>query len=112
MIPCFCGCLEPAVQLHHAVTRQELRRIANKRNDGTKYLVLAADPRNLVPVALACHGNHHSKSRPYTLAVLPDSVYEFAAELMGPRAFNWLRRYYAGFDRRHENLPYLTDVAA
>jgi hypothetical protein len=62
------------------------------------------DPRNHVPVAFACHGNHHGRSRPFPLERLPDAVYEFAAELMGPAAFDYLRRRYSGEDARLDAL--------
>lgn len=100
--PCFCGCGERAVQEHHVVYAQELVRLG-----GWGLL----DARNLVPVALLCHGRHHSRQAPYVLSRLPDSVFEFAAEVMGAgRAYNYLGRRYAGEDRRLDAL--LEEVAA
>lgn len=106
---CFCGCPDRVVQRHHAVTRQELRHIARAAKRGFGDLI--SDPRNLVDVAFTCHMSHHARSQTYELTMLPDSVFEFAAEVMGPgRAFNWLRRSYAGEDTRLDAL--LGPVAA
>jgi hypothetical protein len=63
-----------------------------------------------VPVSFACHGAHHGRSRPLRLAVLPDAVFDFARELMGPAAFDYLGRHYAGRDPRLDAL--LEDGAA
>lgn len=64
-----------------------------------------ADRRNLVPLGPRCHAAHHNRSRPLPLHRLPDSVFEFAAEVLGPGpAFEYLRRRYAGGDRRLEAL--------
>jgi hypothetical protein len=63
------------------------------------------DPRNLVPVTFACHGAHHGRSRPLPLRVLPDAVFEFAAELMGDGpAYEYLNRTYVGRDPRLDAL--------
>jgi hypothetical protein len=63
------------------------------------------DKRNLVPVAFSCHMAHHSGAKRFLLADLPDSVYEYAAELLGAGlAFETLGRYYAGDDPRLEVL--------
>lgn len=97
---CFCGCGECVVHRHHCVYRQHLRNAKSKRTAKD----LEADERNLVPVAFACHGNHHSRSKPYGLAMLPDSVFEFAAEVLGTRASNYLRRRYTGDDPRLEAM--------
>lgn len=55
-------------------------------------------------VAFECHGAHHSASRRLELRVLPDSVFEFAAELMGAAGYDYLRRFYRGEDARLEAL--------
>ena len=88
---CFCGCGAPAVIQHHAVYQQQVRRTAASLDD----------PRNLVWVAHRCHERHHSRTAPFTLAMLPDAVYEFAAEALGAGpAYNYLARRYAGSDDR------------
>jgi hypothetical protein len=92
---CVCGCGGRIAHWHHAVTRQELRKHGGDPKD----------PRNLVPVTLQCHGGHHSGARRLRLSVLPDSVFEFARELMdaGP-AYEYLGRFYAGSDPRLDAL--------
>lgn len=93
---CFCGCRDRLNARHHCVYAQHLRQMAPHLLD---------DERNLVPVARVCHGSHHARSQPYTLAMLPDSVYEFAVEVMGPeKAYNYLERRYAGEDARLDAL--------
>jgi hypothetical protein len=66
---------------------------------------LVGDVRNLVPVAFACHGQHHSRQAPLDLRVLPDSVFEFAAEVLGPGpAWSYLDRRYRGRDPRMDAM--------
>lgn len=89
------GCRRRSVHLHHVLYRQELERRGGD----------VRDARNLVPVCLACHGAHHSRQAPLPVWVLPDSVFEFARELMGgPAAFEYLSRRYRGSDSRLEAL--------
>jgi hypothetical protein len=111
---CVGGCGQRAVQLHHVVYRQELRRICRederRSGSGMRYRPLRlsevrADERNLVPVCAACHERHHRRGVPLRLHMLPDSVFEFAVELMGAgAAFEYLRRRYAGRDPRLDAL--------
>lgn len=91
---CICGCGQRAVHYHHAVYEQHVEREGGD----------VKDPRNLVPVAFACHGAHHGRSRPFELAVLPDEVFTFAGDLLGPAGFDYLRRRYVGDDQRLEAL--------
>lgn len=94
---CICGCGRRGVQRHHAVYAQHLPREHRK------------DRRNLVPVHHECHAAHHGRSKPFRLFMLPDSVFDFAAEIFGPgKAYNYLGRTYAGPDPRLNAL----DVAA
>jgi hypothetical protein len=93
MAVCFCGCGQRGVQKHHVIYAQHLRR--NKQRDA----------RNLVLVAWDCHAAHHQRRQPFTLAALPDSVYEFAEEVLGVGpAYEYLRRRYAGPDARLDGL--------
>lgn len=81
--------------MHHAVYAQEIRRRGGK----------VKDKRNLVPLEFDCHLGHHSGAKRLRLHMLPDSVYEFAEELMGAgAAYEYLRRRYDGSDMRLEFL--------
>jgi len=91
---CVCGCGQRAVHQHHVVTRQEIRHHGGDPKD----------ERNLVPVAFDCHGAHHSGAKRLLLSSLPDSVFEFAGELMGGAAADYLARYYRGDDPRLATL--------
>ncbi len=92
-----------AVHLHHVTRRSDIKRAA--KENGWDYRALTSDHRNLVPMAQLCHMNHHAHSVPLRLAVLPDSVYEFAREVLGPGlAYNTLRRAHSGEDPRLEAL--------
>jgi hypothetical protein len=106
---CFCGCRGRVVARHHCLTAQEIRRADCARGRGARALPplkeLLADERNLVPVAFTCHGSHHARSQPYELWMLPNSVFEFTAEVLGSdRAYNWLGRHYRGEDARLDAL--------
>jgi hypothetical protein len=87
------------------VYEQELRKLASARGERGWLKRVVRDDRNLVPVAHRCHGRHHSRAAVYPLAIVPDSVFEFAVEVMGAsRAFNYLERRYAGDDPRLDAL--------
>jgi hypothetical protein len=107
---CVCGCGARAVALHHVVYQQQLRVVARQqRRDALERTLreraLVGDVRNLVPVAFACHGQHHSRQAPLDLRVLPDSVFEFAAEVLGPGpAWSYLDRRYRGRDPRMDAM--------
>lgn len=91
---CICGCGQRSANLHHIIYRQHVARAGGN----------VRDKRNLVPVAFSCHGAHHGRSRPLELGCLPDGVFEFAGELLGPAGFDYLRRRYRGEDERLEAL--------
>jgi hypothetical protein len=96
---CVCGCGRRAVHRHHVFLQQHIPPCTRH------------DARNLVPVAFDCHNAHHLRSRPLELRMLPDSVFAFGREVLGAgRAYERLRRYYAGGDPRLDAL--LEDVAA
>jgi hypothetical protein len=93
---CVCGCGRRAVQKHHVIYRQHLRQYGGSMKE----------KRNIVPMALECHGAHHSGARRLRLSRLPDGVFEYAVELMdgpGPAAY-YLERYYSGSDPRLDAL--------
>ena len=111
---CVCGCgRKRGLQAHHVIYQQELRRVvvaehAAARREGPPDIVremsLSADRRNIVPIGPRCHAAHHRRSKPLPLEKLPDSVFEFAAEVLGERAHGWLRRRYVGDDARLDAL--------
>lgn len=107
---CVCGCGRAGRHRHHAVYQQEIRARmgAAGRLDKTARRALAravADQRNLVWMDFDCHLAHHNASRRLRLRLLPDSVFVFAAELLGgPAAYEYLRRRYVGGDRRLDDL--------
>lgn len=84
---CVCGCKSPPVVLHHPIRQQVIRRYGGD----------PGDRRSMVPIAQVCHERHHSGARRIPLARLPDELFEFAEELMGPGpAYNELERQHAG----------------
>ena len=99
------ACPAPAVQRHHVVYEQELRRLwrhAERRGLPIHSLAaLTSDARNIVPVCMRCHARHHSAFKPLPLRALPDSVFEFAADVLGAEpAYEYLRRRYENPDSR------------
>jgi hypothetical protein len=89
------ACGKRAVHRHHACYAQELRRVAGK--DAARFRALFKDDRNLVAVCVHCHVDHHNVVKRLPLSVLPDSVFEFAAEVLGgPAAYEYLVRRYEG----------------
>jgi hypothetical protein len=115
MTRCFCGCgKQTHLQWHHVVYQQELRRILRQQHrasgasgppDIIREMALTSDKRNMVIVGPKCHANHHNRSKPYSLSMLPDEAYEFAADVMGAgRAYEYLSRRYSGSDMRLERL--------
>lgn len=89
------ACTGRAVQRHHVIYRQELKW----RGGSMK------DKRNLVPVCKRCHEKHHQAVERLPMRRLPDEFFEFARDLMGAGpAYEWVRRFYAGSDPRHDAL--------
>jgi hypothetical protein len=79
------------LQIHHVVFEQHVRA-----EGGDPW-----DPRDGVTLCLACHVSTHKAGRkPLALWMLPDAAIEFAAELYGPGAYDYLRRRYGGDDPR------------
>ena len=82
---------------HHAVKAQTIRREGGNPRD----------PRWLVPLAVQCHLDHEHGNGRRKLPCwrLPDAVFVVAVETFGAgRAFNELRRAYAGGDPRLDRL--------
>lgn len=101
-LPCIhCG--KRADQLHHAIYQAELRRVAGR--DNARFQALRSDQRNMVPLCLSHHERHHARIERLPLACLPDSVYDFALEVLGAgRAYNYLHRTCSGQDVRLDAL--------
>lgn len=108
---CVCGCGFNAVQEHHVITQQELRRVPGKNAEERRRLT--RDKRNLVPVALGCHDAHHNGTRRLQLPCLPDRVFAFASWVMGPgKAYEYFTRFYRGEDPRLDALLHAHEAAA
>lgn len=89
------GGLGERLALHHIIYRQTVAR-----EGGDLW-----DPRNALTLCASCHARHHRASAKIPLRVLPDSVFEFAGEVMGRgAAFEYLTRRYEGSDRRLAEL--------
>lgn len=93
------ACPNPAggvrgLALHHACYRQHVRR-----HKGDEW-----DPRNSIALCDSCHMAHHQRGRVLPLSALRDENFTFAFELMGPAAYDYLRRYYDGEDERLDAL--------
>jgi hypothetical protein len=112
---CICGCRGPAAHRHHVVTKEEIKKAWRSLHRASaapapelpwrSLLAALKDERNLVPMRFECHGAHHRRQQVLPLRVLPDSVFEFARDLMGGGpAFVWLARTYAGDDPRLDAL--------
>lgn len=71
------------------------------------------DVRNRLGVCTAHHYAHHNRTAPLPLVKLPDSVFEFAVEVLGHGpAYNALRRDYTGEDPRLDAILAFTEDAA
>lgn len=98
-----CGCRGRGVHGHHVVFRQEVVRRGGS----------LSDVRNIVLMTVVCHMNFHARAMRLEARKLPDSVFEFARELLGPgRAFNYLRARYVGADPRLDALLQEHEAAA
>jgi hypothetical protein len=77
---------------HHVVYKQELRRMG----------VFIWEPRDALRICDTCHERHHKRHRPIPIVALRDCNIDYAFEIMGIRAYNYLTRHYAGGDPRIE----------
>lgn len=83
------------VERHHLIRSQVV-----SRHHGDVY-----DPRNRLVLCPACHPDGPRGSARLPIAAVPDSAFEFAAELLGPgKAYNELRRFHEGEDPRLDAL--------
>ncbi len=86
-------CHRPAQQ-HHVIYKQHVRRARGNRRDP------AADQENALAL---CREIHHAQAHTggLPLTALRDENYAFAVNLLGAgKAYNYLRRRYAGVDLR------------
>jgi hypothetical protein len=73
---------------HHVVYEQHLRNIGLRGN-------ALFDTRNALGTHSHCHtGKHHSAMGKIQTFRLRDENIEYAFEVLGPRAYDYLRRYY------------------
>lgn len=88
---------------HHAgVEKQELKRRG----------VSLWDPDNALRVCVICHWRHHYEPGfQLALSVLREENIRFAFGLLGPGAYDYLRRRYRGQDPRIERALALTQAA-
>jgi 5-methylcytosine-specific restriction endonuclease McrA len=79
---CICGA--QAEQLHHVVYQQHVRRHGGD----------LSDRRNFLPVCDRCHDRHHSRHTVIPFTAIPEPAREYARELMGDHADDYLHRRY------------------
>lgn len=90
MICVVCG--RGGAHRHHIIYSQHVVAVSP---------ALAWDTRNRLGLCGFHHRSHHGRSATIPLALLPDSAYEFAAELLGAgAAYEYLARRYRGDDSR------------
>jgi hypothetical protein len=85
-----CGGVCGPLQQHHVVYEQHVRDAG-----GSLW-----DVRNALTLGAYCHAQHHARAKPIPLAYLPDAALEFAFDLLGPAAVDYLGRHYSGDDAR------------
>lgn len=99
------GCMARGVHRHHVVYEQHLRREwdgnADVRKLWPRYAMLKNDPRNLMDLCVGCHLGRFGHHR-LSVKELSEDALDFAFELLGPKAYDYLRRRYAGDDPRLE----------
>lgn len=86
-------CKARAVARHHVVYRQHVERAKGDR----------WDPTNMLRLCWAHHGSLHARGD-FPLVALPSAALAFAGCLLGPAAYDYLRRRYAGEDPRVDAL--------
>lgn len=90
---CVCCGSDDRLQLHHVIYAQNVRRAG-----GDPW-----DPRDSLTTCIRCHcGHHHGTKGRIALTLLRDENLDFAFELLGAAAYDYLRRHYAGDDPRLE----------
>lgn len=102
-------CLSSGGLEHHVVYKQHLKQRWKSglvdRERWPSMTALVRDPRNLVDICKHHHERHHDQGRDRLYAtMLPDEAIEFAFELLGAFAYDYLGRRYQGPDPRLERL--------
>lgn len=84
--------------VHHVIYEQELkRRWGAAYNAAKKY-----DVRNALRVATVVHGQHHTAHKRIPLTALRQQNIDYAFELLGAYAYDYLTTHYRGHDERVE----------
>lgn len=97
-VSCFiCG--KPGdFHAHHVVDKQTLRREYGRTGDSLY------DTRNAMRLHRYCHFQFENSRAEIPLTKLKDCMIEYAVEVMGLRAYDYLKRYYSGDDERVEAI--------
>jgi hypothetical protein len=77
-----------SVHSHHVIYEQELR------NRGLPIF----DRRNCMAICKTCHERHHTRARIIPVASIADETLEYAFEVLGLYAYDYLRRVYEPHD--------------
>jgi hypothetical protein len=77
-----CGSREGRFHAHHVIYRQHI-------DEAVRW-----DARNAMAVCADCHERHHNASRRIPLSRLSSTHLEFAREVLGDYADDYLARYY------------------
>lgn len=85
-----CGATRVPWSAHHAVYLQHVRRAGGSAWARDNALRLCDD----------CHNGHHNRSRPVRATALTQANIDYAFDLLGQAAYDYLRRRYAGDDPR------------
>lgn len=84
---------------HHVVYVQHVRAVGGP----------FWDVRNALTLCRSCHLCHHNRKPALPVTLLPDKALTFAHELLGAKAYDYFRRYYAGYDPRLAALLTVAD---
>ena len=79
-------CGARATALHHVCYQQHVRKHGGELDDA----------RNLIPLCYDHHRRHHSRHEVIPQSSLPPAAVEYAHELLGDAAGDYLNRYYGG----------------
>lgn len=77
-------CLAKGEHEHHVIYRQVLRKRGLDE----------FDPRNAMKLCVSCHSSHHRRGKIIPTSALLDRHIEYAFEVLGIYAMDYLRRYY------------------